>query len=59
MKDEARNLFHLQGESPLKAFHNGDKVQVKILGFRDTKTHKYVDFTALSLTFTFGSIDFT
>ena len=34
--------FNFQGESPLKAFHNGDRVQVKILGFRDTKTHKYV-----------------
>lgn len=33
--------FNFQGESPLKAFHNGDRVQVKILGFRDTKTHKY------------------
>ena len=34
--------FNFQGESPLKAFHNGDRVQVKVLGFRDTKTHKYV-----------------
>ena len=33
-------MFTLKGESPLKGFHNGDKIQVKILGFRDVKTHK-------------------
>ncbi|KAL9983734.1 hypothetical protein ACROYT_G005955 [Oculina patagonica] len=39
-----------EGESPLIAFHNGDKVQVKILGFRDTKTHKFLPITHRNFT---------
>ncbi|XP_022789365.1 protein RRP5 homolog [Stylophora pistillata] len=40
----------IQGESPLKGFHNGDKIQVKILGFRDLKTHKYLPITHTNFT---------
>ncbi|RMX61399.1 hypothetical protein pdam_00018294 [Pocillopora damicornis] len=40
----------VQGESPLKGFHNGDKIQVKILGFRDVKTHKYLPVTHTNFT---------
>ncbi|KAJ7376225.1 hypothetical protein OS493_036048 [Desmophyllum pertusum] len=39
-----------EGESPLKSFHNGDRVQVKILGFRDTKTHKFLPITHRNFT---------
>ncbi|XP_068709241.1 protein RRP5 homolog [Montipora foliosa] len=31
-----------EGESPLKGFRRGDKVQVKVLAFRDYKTRKYL-----------------
>ncbi|CAH3149742.1 unnamed protein product, partial [Porites evermanni] len=39
-----------EGESPFKAFHNGDKVQVKIMGFRDTKTHKFLPISHQNFT---------
>jgi len=40
----------IEGESPLKAFHNGDKIQVKILGFRDTNTHKFLPISHRNFT---------
>ncbi|XP_048585462.1 protein RRP5 homolog isoform X2 [Nematostella vectensis] len=40
----------IQGESPFKPFQMGQKIQAKILGFRDTKTHNFLPLTHRNFT---------